>query len=26
LEDVEIETEIFLECIKRMPTVDGLLW
>ena len=26
LEDVEIETEIYLECIKRMPTVNGLLW
>ena len=26
LEDVEIETEIFLECVRRMPTVDGLLW
>lgn len=26
LEDVEIETEIYLECIKRMPSVDGLLW
>ena len=26
LEDVEIETEIFLECIKRNPTVDGTLW
>ena len=26
LEDVEIETEIFLECIKRNPEVDGLLW
>ena len=26
LEDVEIETEIYLECIKRVPNVDGLLW
>ena len=26
LEDVEIEMEIYLECIKRMPSVDGLLW
>lgn len=26
LEDVEIETEIYFECIKRMPTVNGLLW
>ena len=26
LEDVEIETQIFLECIKRNPNVDGLLW
>lgn len=26
LEDVEIETQIFLECIKRNPEVDGLLW
>ena len=26
LEDVEIETEIFLECLKRNPDVDGLLW
>lgn len=26
LEDVEIETQIFLECMRRNPTVDGLLW
>lgn len=26
LEDVEIETVILLECIKRNPEVDGLLW
>ena len=26
LEDVEIETEIYLECIKRNPTVNGSLW
>lgn len=26
LEDVEIETQIFLECLRRNPTVDGLLW
>ena len=26
LEDVEIETVILLECIKRNPKVDGLLW
>lgn len=26
LEDVEIETQIFLECVKRNPEVDGLLW
>lgn len=26
LEDVEIETQIFLECMKRNPEVDGLLW
>jgi DNA polymerase III epsilon subunit-like protein len=26
LEDVEIETIILLECIKRNPEVDGLLW
>ena len=26
LEDVEIEAEIYLECLKRMPEVDGLLW
>ena len=26
LEDVEIETEIYLECIKRVPNIDGLLW
>ena len=26
LEDVEIETVILLECIKRNPVVDGLLW
>jgi hypothetical protein len=26
LEDVEIETIILLECIKRNPKVDGLLW
>ena len=26
LEDVEIETVILLECIKRDPEVDGLLW
>ena len=26
LEDVEIETEIFLECLRRKPDVDGLLW
>jgi DNA polymerase III epsilon subunit-like protein len=26
LEDVEIETEIFVECVRRNPTVDGLLW
>ena len=26
LEDVEIETVILLECIKRNPEIDGLLW
>ena len=26
LEDVEIETQIFLECIHRNPSVGGLLW
>ena len=26
LEDVEIETEIYLECVKRNPTVNGSLW
>lgn len=26
LEDVEIETQIFLECLKRDPNVCGLLW
>lgn len=26
LEDVEIETLIYLECVKRNPTVEGLLW
>ena len=26
LEDVEIETEIFLECVRRDPDVCGLLW
>lgn len=26
LEDVEIETKIFLECIKRNPSVEKLLW
>lgn len=26
LEDVEIEMQIFVECINRNPDVDGLLW
>ena len=26
LEDVEIEMAIFLECLRRNPNVDGLLW
>lgn len=26
LEDVLIEKEIFAECLRRMPEVDGLLW
>jgi DNA polymerase III epsilon subunit-like protein len=26
LEDVEIEREIFLECLRRNPDVNGLLW
>ena len=26
LEDVEIETEIFLECLRRDPEINGLLW
>jgi hypothetical protein len=26
LEDVEIETQIFLECLRRNPNVNGLLW
>lgn len=26
LEDVEIETEIFLECLHRNPNVNGALW
>jgi DNA polymerase III epsilon subunit-like protein len=26
LEDTEIEKEIFVECLKRKPDVDGLLW
>ena len=26
LEDVMIEKEIFAECLRRNPTVDGLLW
>ena len=26
LEDVEIETQIFLECLRRDPNVCGLLW
>lgn len=26
LEDTEIEKEIFAECLRRNPTVDGLLW
>jgi hypothetical protein len=26
LEDVEIEREIFVECLRRNPNVDGRLW
>ena len=26
LEDVEIETEIFLECLRRDPEINGFLW
>ena len=26
LEDVEIETQIYFECVDRKPTVEGLLW
>lgn len=26
LEDVEIETQIYFECVNRKPTVEGLLW
>ena len=26
LEDVLIEKEIFMECLRRMPNIDGTLW
>jgi hypothetical protein len=26
LEDVDIERQIFVECLQRNPNVDGLLW
>ena len=26
LEDVLIEKEIFMECLRRMPNIDGALW